>query len=90
MESFMILRRLKVEVVFLTATCAWGVWLFSGTALKAQTTTGSVVGAVTAATGGSIPSAAVSVTNIETSNPRTTETDGNGAYQFLILPPGYY
>jgi hypothetical protein len=44
----------------------------------------------TDATNAAIASASVSLTNTETSERRTAETDGNGAYQFLILPPGYY
>ena len=64
--------------------------ILAGFALRAQTTTGSVVGVVTDATNAAIPSAAVSLTNTETSDRRTARTDGTGAYQFLILPPGYY
>ena len=58
--------------------------------LRAQTTSGSVVGVVTDATNAAVPSAAVSLTNMETSDRRASGTDGNGAYQFLVLPPGYY
>src|ERR1700759_1221248 len=81
-------QRLNVALAFLSGVCLWS--FFSGCLLRAQTTTGSVVGVVTDATNAAIPSAAVSLTNTETSDHRTTETDGNGAYQFLILPPGYY
>jgi hypothetical protein len=64
--------------------------MLAGSLLRAQTTTGSVVGVVSDATTAAIPSASVSLTNTETSDRRVTETDGNGAYQFLVLPPGYY
>jgi len=86
----MISRHSKVEVLFLIGVCVWGTWLFSGAPLRAQTTTGSVVGVATDATNAAIAAAAVSLTNTETSDRRTAETDGNGAYQFLVLPPGNY
>lgn len=64
--------------------------VLAGSGLRAQTTTGSVVGVVTDATGAGIPTASVSLTNTETSDRRTAGADNTGAYQFLILPPGYY
>ena len=90
MELLMVLRRSNVRTLFLIGVCVLGSWLFSGSALRAQTTTGSVVGVVTDATNATISSAAVSLTNTETSDKRTADTDSNGAYQFPILPPGNY
>ena len=64
--------------------------LLASSALKAQTTTGSVVGVVTDATNAAISSAAVKLTNTQTSDQRTAESDATGAYQFLNVPPGEY
>ena len=75
--------RSKAKVLFLMATFACG-------ALQAQTTTGSVVGLVTDGTNATISSATVTLTNTETADRHAAETDGNGGYQFLVLPPGYY
>lgn len=64
--------------------------LLASSALKAQTTTGSVVGVVTDASNAAISSAAVKLTNTQTSDQRTAESDATGAYQFLNVPPGEY
>jgi Carboxypeptidase regulatory-like domain len=67
-----------------------GLCLLSGSALSAQTTTGSVIGVVTDATSASVASATVTLTNTDTSEKKTAQTDSNGAYQFLNLLPGNY
>src|SRR5690242_16851398 len=90
MESLTSLRRSKPCVLFLMAAFACGALLFSGSLLEAQTTSGSVVGLVTDATDATIAAAAVTLTNTETADRRALETDANGGYQFLDLPPGYY
>jgi hypothetical protein len=56
----------------------------------AQTFYGSVVGSVTDPSGAAIPGAPVSLTNKGTADVRTSQTDGNGNYQFLNLVPGVY
>ena len=68
----------------------FGLSLWSGSALSAQTTTGSVVGVVTDATSASVASATVTLVNTDTSEKKTAQTDSNGAYQFLNLLPGNY
>jgi Carboxypeptidase regulatory-like domain len=57
---------------------------------SAQTSYGSIVGTVKDASGGTIPEAAVSLTNIGTSEHRSASTDSNGNYQFVNLVPGNY
>ncbi len=86
----MTLRGSKVQALFLIGLFVCGSWLFCGSALRAQTTTGSVIGVVTDPTNAAISSATVILMNLETSDRRSVETDGNGAYQFLVLQPGYY
>jgi hypothetical protein len=58
--------------------------------LQAQTFYGSVAGTVTDANGATVPNAAVTLTNLGTSERRTAETDSNGNYQFVNLVPGRY
>jgi outer membrane receptor protein involved in Fe transport len=62
----------------------------SGVRAHGQTTFGSVLGVVTDASGASIPSATVSLTNVGTDDKRTALTDGGGNYQFPNLQPGMY
>lgn len=61
----------------------------SSVSVRAQST-GSVVGTVTDPSGGSFPGASVSLTNTQTSERRTSQTDANGNYQFVSVLPGNY
>ena len=60
------------------------------TALSAQQTTGTIRGAVTDASGGAVPGAAVTATNAGIAVAETTRTDPSGSYSFPLLPPGHY
>src|SRR5258705_363025 len=57
----------------------------AGSALYAQTSFGRISGSVTDPSG-----AAIKITNLETQNARTVETDGNGLYAVTNLPVGPY
>ena len=61
-----------------------------GLPLAAQSFFGSIVGAVTDATGAVVANAAVTLTNAGTSEKRSAQTDANGNYQFVNLVPGTY
>jgi hypothetical protein len=63
--------------------------LFSQSA-SAQTTFGSMVGNVTDASGGGIPSASVKITLTTTNDTRTVQTDAAGAYTVTTVTPGTY
>lgn len=58
--------------------------------MRAQSTTGSVVGTITDTTGSVIPNATVSLTSNSTGDKRTAMTTDSGDYQFLAIPPGEY
>jgi hypothetical protein len=64
--------------------------VFCCTAAFAQQTLGGITGVVTDASGGVIPSAAVTVVGEQTSLTRTTKTNGSGAYSLVNLPIGTY
>ncbi|HEX3877781.1 MAG TPA: carboxypeptidase-like regulatory domain-containing protein, partial [Bryobacteraceae bacterium] len=56
---------------------------------SAQTmTTGDVTGLVTDATGAGVPSAVVTIKNVDTNEARTANSDGTGRYRFSLLKPG--
>ena len=55
-----------------------------------QTFYGSVVGAVTDATGSAVPQANVTLINLGTADRRSAQTDDGGTYQFVNLVPGQY
>src|SRR5919202_2016021 len=74
---------------FFTVVCIAAL-AFPGTLLRAQTSTGSIVGTVTDASGAAIPGAAVTLLNTGTAARRTAASDAAGNYQFVNLLPGTY
>ncbi len=70
---------LLTAVALLAATTAW-----------AQSTTGSIQGIVRDAQGQSLPGVAITIRNVDTALTRATVTDGSGAYDAQLLPPGDY
>jgi len=55
-----------------------------------STTTADVLGTVTDASGGVIPNATVTITNIDTKDTHTIKTNESGSYLFPNLNPGHY
>ena len=58
--------------------------------LCAQTTNGTILGAVRDSAGSVVPGANVSAKSTETGVVRSVATDSSGAYQILSLPAGAY
>ena len=58
--------------------------------LTAQTFYGSIVGALTDASGSSVPAAAVTLTNAGTGERRAAQSNADGHYEFVSLVPGHY
>jgi hypothetical protein len=56
----------------------------------AQTTSGTIVGTVTDASGGVIPATPVTLVNVATSTKTESMTDASGYYQFVNVQPGNY
>ncbi|HET6206355.1 MAG TPA: carboxypeptidase-like regulatory domain-containing protein, partial [Terracidiphilus sp.] len=52
--------------------------------------TGALTGTLTDPSGASVPNAAVTLTNLDTNQTRTTTTSTDGNYKFSLLPPGPY
>jgi hypothetical protein len=71
---------------------AFSIWLLAlaCTPVRAQVLFGSVVGAVTDASGAAVPGATVKITNVQTSNQRTAQTDNSGTYTISTVPAGVY
>ncbi|HYU80958.1 MAG TPA: carboxypeptidase regulatory-like domain-containing protein [Vicinamibacterales bacterium] len=64
--------------------------LFSPAPISAQTTTGTILGEVKDATGGSLPGVTVTALNQSNGATRETTTDALGTYRFTAMPPGTY
>jgi hypothetical protein len=69
---------------------AIGIVLFAAVGALAQSTTQSVQGLVTDASGAVINGAAVTLTNVDTSVTRTTKTNETGNYSFPLVQVGNY
>jgi len=67
-----------------------GVFLAWCSTIRAQTSYGSIAGTVLDASGGAIPGAAVTLTNIGTSEKRTMQSEATGSYTFVNLLPSRY
>ncbi len=71
----------------LTGICALLLSIFPA---FAQTTSGSVSGTITDASGAPVPNAPVNLINIDTKEKRTANTSSDGLYQFVSIPPANY
>ena len=85
------MRSLRLTLVILLelALCFCVAGIF-GVRLLAQTTYGSIAGAITDANGGAVAEAQVTLTNLGTAEKRTQPTGGDGFYSFVNLFPGKY
>src|SRR5580704_7785063 len=77
--------RFVIQVAFMAA-----IFLYCLASAEAQTAGGSLSGTVKDSTGGVIPAAPVSVTNIATGVVQTTQTNSEGFYAFPSLAVGQY
>ncbi len=68
----------------MTAVLITGLWATAA----AQGTLGRLTGTVLDSSGGVLPGATVTVTNIQTNEVQTTVTNGTGAFLFPQLPVG--
>src|SRR5215470_8486543 len=64
--------------------------LISNVAFAQVATTGKITGVVSDASGAAVPGATVTVKSTALMAARTTNTGGDGAYLFDLLPPGTY
>ncbi|HUG90546.1 MAG TPA: TonB-dependent receptor [Planctomycetaceae bacterium] len=76
--------RLGLVVLFAAVFCATGGFAY------AQTSLGRVAGTVVDASGGVLPGATITLTNIGTNEVRTTVSDASGAFIFQQVPVGTY
>ena len=67
------------------------IWLCATVAAaNAQVATGTILGGVTDATGGAVPGANITATNLDTQFTRSTTTDASGQYSLQLMPVGRY
>src|SRR5258708_903613 len=79
-------RRQPVLAVLRALVCC----ALAASALYSQTSFGRISGSVSDPSGAAVPGATIKITNLETQNTRTVETDSNGLYAVTNLPVGPY
>jgi hypothetical protein len=85
------MKRTRGGVIVVGLVFALFVCLMATPAAMAQSTTdGAIGGTVTDQSGGVVPNASVSTTNLGTSSKSTGTTDESGRYQIIHLQPGFY
>src|SRR5258705_2153101 len=72
--------------VLLACVLMFGIVAFA----QSQATTGNIEGRVLDPNGAVVPNAAVTATNSATGLEKTANTDGEGNYRIILLPPGTY
>ncbi|PYS56669.1 MAG: hypothetical protein DMF74_28020 [Acidobacteria bacterium] len=72
---------LVLVAIFLSAVAALA---------QSQATTGNIEGRVTDPNGAAVPAVTVTATNQETALAKSAETDSEGIYRIIFLPPGKY
>lgn len=78
-------KRHRLEILFVVIA-----FLAFGSAIHAQTITGSISGAVADSGGGYIPGTTVTLTSEKTGQSRTGTTNSEGRFNFAALQPGLY
>jgi hypothetical protein len=75
-------RTILVVICLLTATV--------NSAAQSQANTGNIEGRVVDSNGASVPGVTVAVTNQETGFTKSVQSNDDGLYKILLLPPGRY
>jgi hypothetical protein len=79
------------RAALLSAACALCLFAFARTSVAQQAVTSATLsGRVEDARGAAVNGVEVAVTNLNTNQRRTTQTDGEGRYRFAYLPVGAY
>src|SRR5260370_2322777 len=79
-----------MRLSYLAAAMLLFAFLFTGTALFAQSATGQVNGTIVDPTGAFVPNVKVTITNQGTKISKTTNSNASGYYLFINLQPGIY
>jgi outer membrane receptor protein involved in Fe transport len=83
LRKFLFLPRL---FVLLSCVLMFGIVAIA----QSQATTGNIEGRVLDPNGAAVPNAAITATNDATGLEKTANTDGEGNYRIILLPPGTY
>src|SRR5947199_1584274 len=70
-----------VATIMLSTTAAFA---------QSQATTGNIEGRVVDPNGAAVPGVTITATNQETALAKSADTDSEGIYQIIFLPPGKY
>jgi hypothetical protein len=74
----------------LTLRFAFVIFCLSTAVVRAQDTTGTILGTLTDSSGAVLPGVSITVKHVETDQTRTVTSDEAGRYRVPLLPPGRY
>lgn len=79
------MKRIGWKLNFSLLCCVWLAW-----SALAQSTFGTMLGAVKDSSGGAIANATVKITNVDENTTRTVTSDSSGNYEAVNMKPGRY
>jgi hypothetical protein len=77
----------RASTVLIVAACAL---LMTAIQVQGQAVNGTLLGTLTDASGAVVPGAQITITEVGTGIPHSTQSNGSGNYVFPNLPPGNY
>jgi Carboxypeptidase regulatory-like domain len=86
----MMIRKRMIETANTLLLGLLALVFLSPNAVKAQVSTADLLGTVTDSSGAIVSGADITVTNTATEIERKQKSDTNGAFTFVLLPPGQY
>jgi hypothetical protein len=84
------IRNMRVFHCVVFTALATALLIFAASTAHAQILYGSITGTVTDKTGAVVPNVAITLTNQDTGDKRTTQASGDGSYNLLDILPGNY
>src|ERR1700733_14563032 len=89
-QRYVRLQYHKVSLLAIRALAIGAMLIAFSTVVRAQTSTGQFNGHVYDQNGAVVPGATVTLVDPQTNLNRTTQTNGEGLYEFPLIPPGLY
>src|SRR5581483_71255 len=84
------MNRKSASILKLLALTAFAILAVASVSAQSQATSGNIEGRVTDPNGAAVPNVAITATNQETGFAKSAQTDDEGIFRILFLPPGKY
>ncbi len=84
------MNRKSASILKLLALIACAIFAVASVSAQSQATSGNIEGRVTDPNGAAVPNVSVTATNQETGFAKSSQSDDDGIFRILFLPPGKY